>query len=80
MTLFICCLFFYVQKISKMFSQNIKGPLSGLKQFLATDNLLKKIQDAFYFILKALFILEVFLFALVLVLSQLNFCLHFLVM
>ena len=63
-----------------MFSQNIKGLLSGLKQFLATDNLIKKIQNAFYFILKALFILEVFLFVLVLVLSQLNFCLHFLVM
>ena len=35
-----------------------KGPLLGLRQFLTIENSLKVMKNAFYFILKALFILE----------------------
>ena len=40
----------------------LKGPLSGLGQFLTIENLLKMIKDKFYFILKAPFVLEIFTF------------------
>ena len=40
----------------------LKGPLSGLRQFLTTERLLKMMKNAFYFILKALFVLEIFKF------------------
>ena len=33
---------------------NIKGPLSGLRQFLTIENPLKMMENAFYFMLKAL--------------------------
>ena len=36
-----------------------KGALSGLRQFLATESSLKVIQNAFYFISKALFVLRI---------------------
>ena len=45
----------------------IKGALSGLRQFLATENALKMMKNAFYFTSKAIFILKTF-----------NFCLDFL--
>ena len=44
----------------------IKGALSGLKRFLATESPLKMMKTAFYFTLKSLFVLR-----------YLNFCLDF---
>ena len=40
----------------------IKGALSGLRQFLAIESLLKMMKNAFYFTSKALFILKIFKF------------------
>ena len=40
----------------------IKGALSGLRQFLAIENPLKMMKNAFYFTSKALFVLKVFKF------------------
>ena len=40
----------------------IKGALSGLRQFLATESPLKMKKNAFYFISKALFVLKIFNF------------------
>ena len=39
---------------------NIKGSLSGLRQFLPTESPLKIMKNAFYFTLKALFVLKIF--------------------
>ena len=41
---------------------HFKGPLSSLRQFLRTESSLKMMKNAFYFMLKALFILEIFTF------------------
>ena len=41
---------------------NIKGALSGLRQVLASESPFKKMKNAFYFTLKALFILKIFNF------------------
>ena len=38
----------------------LKGALSGLRQFLATERLLNMIENVFYFISKALFVLKIF--------------------
>ena len=38
----------------------LKGALSGLRQFLAIASQLKMMRNAFYFTLKALFVLEIF--------------------
>ena len=43
-------------------SEIFKGALSGLRQLLATESSLKMIKNAFYFTLKALFILKIFQF------------------
>ena len=40
----------------------IKVTLKGLMQLLATEGLLKMIKNAFYFTLKALFVLKIFKF------------------
>ena len=40
----------------------IKGALSGLRQFFATENPLKMTENAFYFTSKALFVLKIFKF------------------
>ena len=40
----------------------LKGPLSGLRQFLVTKSPLKIMKNIFYFMLKALFVLEIFTF------------------
>ena len=40
--------------------QRFKGPLSGLGQFQTIESLLKMKENTFYFILKALFVLEIF--------------------
>ena len=39
-----------------------KGALSGLRQFLATERPLKMTKIAFYFNLKALFVIKIFKF------------------
>ena len=44
----------------KNHSMYIKGPFSGLRQFLTNVSPLKLLKNAFYFILKAIFVLEVF--------------------
>ena len=41
---------------------HFKGPVSGLRQFLATESPFKMMKNAFYFTLKALFILKIFKF------------------
>ena len=48
MFLFLCVVLF------------LKGALSGLRQFLANESPLKMIKNAFYFTLKAPFILKTF--------------------
>ena len=40
----------------------IKIPLAGLRQFLKIDSPLNVMKNAFYFMLKALFVLEIFPF------------------
>ena len=40
----------------------IKGALSGLRRFLATESPLKMIKNPFYFTSKALFVLKIFKF------------------
>ena len=40
----------------------LKGALSGLRQFLVTENPLKIMKNVFYFTLKALFVLKIFKF------------------
>ena len=37
-----------------------KGAVLGLRQFLATESPLKMMKGAFYFTLKALFVLQIF--------------------
>ena len=55
--------------ITACFCKMLKGALSGLRQFLATESPLKMMKNAFYFTSKALFVLKIF-----------KFCLEFLVM
>ena len=59
----ICCVLqpFWFMLATKSLMQ-IKGTLSGLRQFLATESLLKIMKNAFYFTLKAIFILKIFKF------------------
>ena len=40
----------------------LKGALSGLRQFWATESPLQTMKNAFYFTLKALFVLKIFKF------------------
>ena len=40
----------------------LKDPLLSLRQFLATESTLIRVENVFYFILKALFILKIFNF------------------
>ena len=53
---FICKNMFQI----KQKDVNIKGALSGLRQFLATESPLKMVKNTFYFTLKCLFILKIF--------------------
>ena len=41
---------------------NVKGALTGLRQFLVTESPLKMMKNAFYFTSKALFVLKIFNF------------------
>ena len=49
-------------QITRMSSIKIKGALLGLRQFLAAGSPLKIMKNAFYFILKTLFVLKIFNF------------------
>ena len=42
--------------------ENFKGALSGLRQFLVFESTLKMMKNAFYFLLKARFVLKIFKF------------------
>ena len=42
--------------------KNLKGPVLGLRQFLTTEILLRSMKNDFYFMLKTLFVLEIFPF------------------
>ena len=42
--------------------RSLKGALSGLTQFLATESPLKMMKNAFYFTSKAVFVLKIFKF------------------
>ena len=44
------------------FQSAVKGALSGLRKFFATESVLKVMKNAFYFILKSLFVLKIFKF------------------
>ena len=47
----------------RVFSKvSLKGAISGLKQVLANENPSKMMKNAFYFTLKALFVLKIFTF------------------
>ena len=46
----------------QVFWEIIKGALSGLRQFLATESSLKMMKNNFYFTLKALSVLKIFKF------------------
>ena len=45
-------------------TRELKGPLSDLRQFLATESPLKMMKNDFYFILKVLFFLRYLIFIL----------------
>ena len=47
---------------NQVFSFNFKVALSDLRQFLATESPLKMMKNAFYFTLKAIFVLKIFQF------------------
>ena len=46
----------------KGIQNKLKGALSGLSQFLATESSLQNMKNAFYFTSKALFVLKIFKF------------------
>ena len=48
--------------VVKVFHNSVKGAPYGLRQFLITESPLKMMKYAFYFTLKALFVLKVFKF------------------
>ena len=50
------------ENIDPEFARKVKGAPSGLGQFLATESPLKIMKNAFYFTLKALFVLKIFKF------------------
>ena len=59
---------FLCEKLTSLYLQGqnyhvtLKGALSGLRQFLETESRLKVLENAFYFNLKALFVLKIFKF------------------
>ena len=46
----------------KNWKETLKDAVEGLRQFLESESPLKKLKNAFYFTLKALFILKIFKF------------------
>ena len=59
-----CCSRFLTKIQNFRKNRNIKGTLSGLRQFLATESPLKVMKNAFLITSKALFILKIFKFLL----------------
>ena len=56
-------LFAKVEKVLTFLSLTFfKDALSGFRQFLETESSLKMVKNAFYFTLKALFVLKIFIF------------------
>ena len=53
---------FIIRTWKKFTFTYLKGALSGLRQFLATESPLKMMKNAFNFTSKALFILKIFKF------------------
>ena len=51
-----------VKIVSWIFEHMIKGELSGLRKFLATESPLKMMKNYFYFTLKSLSVLKIFKF------------------
>ena len=64
----VCCILARFCSIYNSLSSSVKGALSRLRQFLATESPLKMVKNAFYFTLKTF-----------LPSRYLNFCLDFLV-
>ena len=54
--------FMKLHKSLLLIANLVKGAALGLGQFLATESLWKLMKDAFYFVLKALFVLKIFKF------------------
>ena len=52
----------WMEHVTDLNLKHIKGALSGRSQFLASESPLKMIKNAFYFTLKALFVLKIFRF------------------
>ena len=50
------------REMSKKMRSCLKGTLSGLGQYLTNESPLKVMKNAFYFTLKALFVLKIFKF------------------
>ena len=48
--------------LSKIYDETFKSALPGLTQIMATESPLKMMKNAFYFILKAIFVLKIFKF------------------
>ena len=48
--------------MSLLILSQFKGPHSGLRQFLIIESPLKMMENPFYFMLKALFFVEIFIF------------------
>ena len=53
---------FYINNTNIRDSHLFKGAPSGLCEFLATESPLKAMKNAFYFTLKAIFVLKIFKF------------------
>ena len=47
-----------LEQVYLTYFKRIKGSLSGLRQFLATESPLKMMKNAFYFTLEAFFVLK----------------------
>ena len=58
----ICFGVHYLLTIEEVKVNKLKGALSGLRQFFATESPLKMMKNAFYFTSKALFVLKIFKF------------------
>ena len=60
--LYYFTILFYSKTQNFRTNRNIKGALSGLRQFMATESPLKVMKNAFYFTSKALFVQKIFQF------------------
>ena len=55
-------MFLIIVSVNHSASNDFKGALSGLRQFLATERPLKMMKNTFYFTSKALLVLKIFKF------------------